>query len=129
MRRRPVSVVALLVPVVSLSRIHFGHRSEELRFRVNALDGLAQKILEFGQYIRVELVREADRRTACSGATCAPDAVNIFLHVLGQVVVDDVRDSFHVESPRRNVCSDEDMDLPFPEPLKPSHPLMLIDFA
>ena len=42
------------------------------------------------------------------GTGGAPDAVHIGIGVIGDVIVDHVRDAFYVQSPRGDVGSDQD---------------------
>ncbi len=54
---------------------------------------------------------EADRVARAAGATGAADAVHVGLGVDRQVVVDDVADALDVETARRDVGRDEDVQL------------------
>ena len=52
---------------------------------------------------------DTDARAALAGASRAAGAVRVVFHVVGQAVVDYVREVFHVESARRHVGSHEEL--------------------
>src|SRR6185503_4336479 len=76
---------------------------------------LLAKALEL---LEVPFADERDRDPGLARAAGAADAVRERLGILRQVVVHDVRDVFDVQSARREVRRDEDLDLPVAELLQ-----------
>src|SRR5207247_8041629 len=54
---------------------------------------------------------ERHRLAGCAGATCAADAVNVILGDVWQLVIDDERHVLDIETARRDVGGDQDLQL------------------
>ena len=78
-------------------------------FESLALDGFAHDAIQRPNHIGV--FRRDERKSVASafGASGAPDAMDVGIGGIGHVVVDDVRDGFHIEAARRNVGGDHDV--------------------
>lgn len=109
----PVSVVAAaisVIPVASVvSRASVG---ECLQLSRDLLAALGENLHEAARVFGVVRgVEERDRGPSGSCPPCSPDAVNVVLAVLGEVVVDDQSHIGYVNASGCDVSSHEDLQL------------------
>ena len=81
------------------------------RWQAARLDAGADDALDLAQPAHLARRDERDCLTGAPGAAGAPDAMDVGLGALRNVVVDDVRDIGDIEPARRDVGSDEDIGL------------------
>jgi hypothetical protein len=60
-------------------------------------------------------VVETGGEAAIADSTGATDAMDVFVDVVGEIIIDDVHDIFYVEATCGNVGGNEDRSLPIPE--------------
>src|SRR5215831_7734575 len=87
------------------------------------------KGLDGGQLLALLWSDEGDRDAVGAEAACAPDPMNIVLRVLRQIVVDDVRDTPHVDAATDDVGGDEVNDFAVAEALHDAVAQSLIEVA
>jgi hypothetical protein len=69
--------------------------------------------------------KKADGFSHCLGAASTPDPVDIILGMTGEVVIDYVGNTFHIDSARRDIGCDENADTSGLEILKRAETLIL----
>src|SRR5262249_35334038 len=106
-----------------------GAAAEQFLRRPLDRDLAADQLLDRVEREDVVVAGQRDRRAFRPGASRAADPVDVVLGVLGQVVVDDVRDPLDVEAAGGDVGRDEDGEPPFLELLEDPEPLLLGDVA
>ena len=79
------------------------------RRQVSVHETLAYDLLYGFHLVAFACVYDADRRSLLSGSSRSAAAVGVALDVVGQSVVDDVRQVVHVETSRRHVGSHEQL--------------------
>ncbi len=81
-------------------------------FESLTLDGFAHDAVKRTNHIGIFGRDECECIAGAFGASRAPDAMDVGIGGIGHVVVDDVRDGFHIEATRRNVGGDHDVMRP-----------------
>jgi hypothetical protein len=69
--------------------------------------------------------KKANGFSHCLGAASTPDPVDIILGMTGEVVIDYVGNTFHIDSARRDIGCDENADTSGLEILKRAEALIL----
>ena len=75
------------------------------------------------------IVGERNRDAGRAGAACAPDAVDVVLGLVGEVEVDDVLKTLHVDAAACDVGRDHDLDLAVAERVEHLEALVLVHVA
>ena len=70
---------------------------------------LSQECFNASEHEGIVFADQTDGGSVCASSTCASDAMNIVLGVLWQVVIDDVSDVVHMDTPACDIGSDEDL--------------------
>ena len=73
------------------------------------LDGRTGRLLDGAQHAPFAGRHEQDSRALASGATGAADAVDVGFGIVGNVVIDDVGDAFNIETARRDIGGNHDI--------------------
>ena len=72
---------------------------------------LFHNAFEPADHIRILRCDERERVACAFGASRAPDAMDVRIGSVGHVVVDDVRDAVNIETARRDVGGDHDLEV------------------
>ena len=81
------------------------------RGEVLTLDGSMRDALDVTQATTLTAVADSDGDSHLPGTCRTATAVGIALDVIGQAVVDDVREVIHVQTASRHVSSDEELEI------------------
>ena len=77
-----------------------------------AFDGSAHDAFERADHILVFIGDQRERIACALCASRAPDAVDVRVGSVGHVIVNNVRDALNIETARRNVGGDHDVEVP-----------------